>query len=94
MNCTPIVKQYDILNNNWGVFMPRAAPNKRYAAEFKKMVIETMNRKRSKAKLKGLICSLSNFLGSLHVAKVFFWVYNIPDIANTITIFNFRGNTV
>ena len=43
LNCTPFVRQYDILNNKWGdFFMSRGVPNKRYTPEFKKMVIETM----------------------------------------------------
>jgi len=44
LNCTPIVRQYGILNNDWGVFMSRGVPNKRYTAEFKQMVVETMQR--------------------------------------------------
>ena len=46
MNCTPIVRQYDILNNDWGDFMPRGTPNKRYTAEFKQMVVEAMQREK------------------------------------------------
>jgi transposase-like protein len=46
MNCTPIVRQYGILNNDWGVIMPKGIPNKRYTAEFKQMVVETMYRER------------------------------------------------
>ena len=46
MNCTPIVRQYGILNNDWGVFMPKGVPNKRYTAEFKQMVVETMQREK------------------------------------------------
>ena len=42
MNCTPIVRQYGILNNNWGVFMPKGVPNKRYTAEFKQKVVEAV----------------------------------------------------
>jgi len=43
MNCSPIVRQYGILNNNWGViFMPKGVPNKKYTPEFKKHVVETM----------------------------------------------------
>ncbi len=43
MNCTPLVRQYGILSNKWGVFaMPKGVPNKRYTPEFKKLVIETM----------------------------------------------------
>ena len=29
-------------SNKWGVFMAKGVPNKRYTAEFKKLVIETM----------------------------------------------------
>jgi transposase len=46
LNCTPIVRQYGILNNDWGVIMPKGVPNKRYTAEFKQMVVETMHRER------------------------------------------------
>ena len=42
MKCTPIVRQYDILKNDWGVFMPKGVPYKKYTAEFKQQVIETM----------------------------------------------------
>jgi len=42
MNCTPIVRQYGILNNDWGVFMPKGVPNKRYTAEFKQKVVEAV----------------------------------------------------
>ena len=42
MNCTPIVRQYGILNNDWGVFMPKGVPNKRYSAEFKQIVVEAV----------------------------------------------------
>ena len=42
MNCTPFVRQYDILNNKWGVFMPRGVPNKRYTPEFKQKVVEAV----------------------------------------------------
>lgn len=42
LNCTPNVRQYDILKNNWGEFMPKRKGNKRYTAEFKQHVIETM----------------------------------------------------
>lgn len=46
MNCTPIVRQYGILKSDWGVFMPKGKPNKRYTAEFKQMVVETMHREK------------------------------------------------
>ena len=42
MSCTPIVRQYGILNNDWGVFMPKGVPNKRYTAEFKQKVVEAV----------------------------------------------------
>ena len=42
LNCTPIVRQYGILNNDWGVFMPKGVPNKRYTAEFKQKVVEAV----------------------------------------------------
>ena len=43
MNCTPFVRQYDILSNKWGVLLCQSGvPNKRYTPEYKKMVIETM----------------------------------------------------
>jgi len=42
VNCTPFVRQYDILNNKWGVFMPRGKPNRKYSGEFKQTVVETM----------------------------------------------------
>ena len=43
VNCTPFVRQYGILNNKWGCFiMPKGIAKKRYTAEFKKIVIETM----------------------------------------------------
>ena len=44
MNCAPIVRQYDILNNDWGVCMPKGIPNQKYSGEFKQKVIETMHR--------------------------------------------------
>lgn len=47
MNCTPKVRQYDILELTLGVFlMPKGIPNKRYTPEFKKQVIETMRREK------------------------------------------------
>ena len=37
MNCTPFVRQYDIMFNRWGDFtMPKGVPNKRYTPEFKR----------------------------------------------------------
>ncbi len=42
VNCTPIVRQYDILKNKWGVFMQKGIPQKRYTGEFKQKVIEDM----------------------------------------------------
>ena len=43
MNCSPLVRQYGILKNKWGViFMPKGVPNKRYTPEFKEEVIRTM----------------------------------------------------
>lgn len=42
MNCTPNVRQYGILLTLGVNFMPKGVPNKRYTAEFKQMVIETM----------------------------------------------------
>ena len=43
LNSTPFVRQYDILNNKWGVlFMPKGKPNKRYTPEFKQLVVEIM----------------------------------------------------
>ena len=42
MNRTPIVRQYGILNDDWGVFMPKGIPNKRYTGEFKQLVVETI----------------------------------------------------
>lgn len=42
MNCTPIVRQYNILKTTGVLFMPKGKPNKRYPAEFKQRVIEDM----------------------------------------------------
>ena len=43
MNCTPFVRQYDILNNKWGALLCRKGiPNKRYTPEFKKQVVEAV----------------------------------------------------
>jgi len=44
LNSAPIVRQYDILNNDWGVFMPKGVPKKRYTAEFKQKVVEAVLR--------------------------------------------------
>jgi len=44
LNSAPIVRQYDILNNDWGVFMPKEVPKKRYTAEFKQKVVEAVLR--------------------------------------------------
>ena len=44
LNCTPFVRQYDILSNKWGGAMPKGVPNKRYTPEFKRMVVETMKK--------------------------------------------------
>ena len=46
MNCTPIVRQCDKLENDWGVFMQKGVSCKKYSGEFKQMVIETMRRDR------------------------------------------------
>ena len=47
MNCSPIVRQYGILNNNWGViFMPKGIPKREYTPEFKEEVIKTMQSER------------------------------------------------
>jgi len=43
LNCTPIVRQYVILKNDWGDFyMPKGIPEKRYTAEFKQQVVEAV----------------------------------------------------
>lgn len=42
MNCTPFVRQYDTLITSGVIFMAKGVPNKRYTAEFKQMVVETM----------------------------------------------------
>jgi len=44
MNCTPIVRQYGILNNDWGVFMPKGIPKKKYTGEYKQSVVEDMRK--------------------------------------------------
>ena len=46
LNSTPFVRQYDILKNKWGVFMPKGVPQKRYTGEFKQKVIEDMRENR------------------------------------------------
>lgn len=42
LNCTPYVRQYDILQHRGCFVMPKGIPNKRYTPEFKKYVIKTM----------------------------------------------------
>lgn len=42
MNCTPFVRQCVTMSDEWGVFMPKGIPNKRYTADFKTHVIEVM----------------------------------------------------
>lgn len=44
MNCTPIVRQYGILKNDWGVSMRKGCQKKRYTGEFKQHVIEDMRK--------------------------------------------------
>ena len=39
MNCTQIVRQYDILKNDWGVFMPKGQV---ISGDFKKAVVEDL----------------------------------------------------
>jgi transposase-like protein len=46
VNRTPIVRQYGILKNEWGVFMLKGVPNQRYTGEFKQRVVETMRQER------------------------------------------------
>ncbi len=47
MNCTPFVRQYGILNNKWGDFIiPKGIPNKKYTPEFKKLVVETVQKEK------------------------------------------------
>lgn len=46
MNCTPYVRQCDIMSKIWGDFMPKGKPNKRYTGEFKQMVVETMRKEK------------------------------------------------
>jgi len=46
MNSPPFVRQYGILKNKWGVFMPKGIPNQRYTGEFKQHVVETMRQER------------------------------------------------
>ena len=42
MNCTPNVRQYDILLTLGVIYMPKGIPNKKYTGEFKKTVVEDM----------------------------------------------------
>ena len=42
LNCTPFVRQYDILKTSGVIFMPKGVANKRYTPEFKQLVVETM----------------------------------------------------
>ena len=43
LNCTPIVRRYDILNNKREcITMPKWIPNKRYTPEFKEQVVEAV----------------------------------------------------
>ena len=50
MNCTPFVRQYDILSNRWGDLLcqeeNQTNDTKRYTPEFKKLVVETMMEER------------------------------------------------
>ena len=46
MICTPKVRQYGILIILGVIFMPKGQPNKRYTPEFKKLVVETMQREK------------------------------------------------
>ena len=46
VNCTPKVRQYGILKTIGVFFMPKGVPNKRYTAEFKQLVVETMLREK------------------------------------------------
>ena len=38
VNCTPFVRQYDILKTRGVIFMPKGVANKRYTPEFKDSV--------------------------------------------------------
>ena len=42
MNCTPFVRQYDILSNKWGVLLCPKGFQKRCTAEFKQKVVEAV----------------------------------------------------
>lgn len=42
MNCTSIVRQYDIQKTIGVFFMPGGKPKKRYTGEFKEHVVKTM----------------------------------------------------
>jgi transposase-like protein len=42
MNCTPNVRQYDILLTLGVIFMPKGKPNRQYNGEFKQIVVEDM----------------------------------------------------
>jgi len=42
MNCTPFVRQYDILDNKWGALLCKRDTKQTIQPEFKKLVIETM----------------------------------------------------
>ena len=37
-----MLDSYDILDNKWGVFMPKGIPNPRYTPEFKQKVVEAV----------------------------------------------------
>jgi transposase len=41
-----MLDKYDIMSSIWGDFMPKGVPNKRYTAEFKQTVVETMHREK------------------------------------------------
>ncbi len=43
MNCTPFVRQYDILNNKWGDFYAKRITKQKNTPEFKKLVVETIH---------------------------------------------------
>lgn len=44
MNSTPKVRRYVILNNVWGVFMPKGKSSKKYTEEFKQRAVEDVRR--------------------------------------------------
>lgn len=46
MNCTPNVRQYGILLTLGVIFVPKRKPYKRYTAEFKTLVVETMQKEK------------------------------------------------